>query len=65
MGTPQMQAKLSIPSTTVDGVIVPVLNEPVGNPGAVLNMNMSAHLSTFIKSANYHLRNIGKKISQY
>ena len=62
MGTPQMRAKISIPSITVNGVIVPVLNEPVGNLGAVFdpNMNMSAHVSKGIKSANYHLRNIGK-----
>ena len=62
MGTPQMRAKISIPSITVNGVIVPVLNEPVGNLGAVFdpNMNMSAHISKVIKSANYHLRNIGK-----
>ena len=62
MGTPKMRAKISIPSITVNGVIVPVLNEPVGNLGAVFdpNMNMSAHVSKGIKSANYHLRNIGK-----
>ena len=38
------------------------VNEPVGNLGAVFdpNMNMSAHVSKGIKSANYHLRNIGK-----
>ena len=62
MGTPQMQAKISIPSIKVNGVIVPVLNEPVGNLGAVFdtNMNMSAHVSKFIKSTNYHLRDIGK-----
>ena len=64
MGIPQMQAKISImiPSITVNGVIVPVLNEPVGNLGAVFdpNMIMSAHVSKYIKSANYHLRNIGK-----
>ena len=62
MGTPQMRAKISIPSITVNGVIVPVLNEPVGNLGAVFdpNMNMSAHVWKNIKSANYHLRNIGK-----
>ena len=57
-----MRAKISIPSITVNGVIVPVFDEPVGNLGAVfdLNMNMSAHVSKVIKSANYHLRNIGK-----
>ena len=53
MGTPQMWAKISIASSTVNGVIVPVLNEPVGNLGAVFDPNMNM-------SAMYHLRNIGK-----
>ena len=52
MGTPQMRAKITIPSTTVNGVVVPVLNDPVGNLGAVV--------SKVIKSANYHFKNIGK-----
>ena len=62
MGTPQMLAKISIPCIIIDDVIVPVLNESVGNLGAVFdtNMNMSAHESKVIKSANYHFRNIGK-----
>ena len=62
MSTPQMRAKISIARITENGVIVPVLNEPVGNLGAVYdtNMNMSAHVSKDIKFANYHLRNIGK-----
>ena len=62
MVTPQMRAIISIPSITVNGVIAPFLNEPVGNLGVVFdpNMNMSAHVSKVIKSANYHLRNIGK-----
>ena len=62
MGIPQMLAKISIPCITIDGVIVPVLNESVGNLGAVFdtNMNMSGHVSKVIKTANYHLRNIGK-----
>ena len=48
-----MRAKIAIPSITVNGVIVPVRNEPVGNVGAVCNpMNMSAHVSKVIKSAN-------------
>ena len=57
-----MQAKISIPSITVNGVIVPVLNEPVGILVAVFdpNMNMSAHVTKVIKSANCYLRNIGK-----
>ena len=43
-------------------MIVPVLNESVGNLGAVFdtNINMSAHVSKVIKTANYHIRNIGK-----
>ena len=45
MGTPQMRAKMSIPSITVNGVIVPKLNEPVRNLGAVFdpNINMSVY----------------------
>ena len=52
MGTPQMRATISLPSTSVNSVIVPVLNEPVGNMGAVCdpNMNTSAHVSKAIKS---------------
>ena len=52
-------------SITLNRVIVPVLSEPVGNLGAVFdpNMNMSAHVSKVIKSANYHVEN--EKISQY
>ena len=50
MGTPQMRTKISNPtcSITVNGVIVPVLNEPVGNQAAVSdpNMNMSQKLSS-------------------
>ena len=62
IGTPQMQAKISFPSITINGVIVPVLNAPVGNLGAIFypNMNMSAHVSKVIKSPKYQLRNIGK-----
>ena len=62
MGIPHMRAKISIPSITVYGVIVSVLNGPVGNLDAVFdpNMNMSAHVSKVMKSANYHIRNVGK-----
>ena len=57
MDTQQMWAKISIPSIIANGVIVPVLNEPVGNLSAVFdpNMNMSARVSKVIKSANYYL----------
>ena len=52
MGTPQMLAKISIPFIAVNGVIVPVLNEPVGNLGAVFdpNINMSAHIQGYFFS---------------
>ena len=40
MGTPQMRPKISIPSITLNGVIVPVLNETVGNLGPVFHSNM-------------------------
>ena len=62
LGTPQQCAKINIPSININGVRVEVLNKPVGNLGAVFdaNMNMSAHVSKVIKSANYHLRNIGR-----
>ena len=50
MGTPQMWAKVSNLSITINGLIV-----PVGNLGAVFdpNMTMSAYVSKVIKSANY------------
>ena len=60
MGTTQMRAKISIPSITVNGVIVPVLNRPVGKLGADPDMNRTAHVSKVIKFANYHFRNIGE-----
>ena len=43
MGTPQMRAKVPIPSITVNGTTVPVNNEPVGNL-VDSNMNMSARV---------------------
>ena len=60
--TPHQRAKVSVPSISVNGEIVPILNKPIGNLGAVFDpsMNMSAHLSKVVKSANYHLRNIGR-----
>ena len=62
MGTLQMRAKISIPSITVNGVIVPVLNEPVGNLGAVFdpNMNMSAHVSKISSLQITTLGTLGK-----
>ena len=51
MGT-QKAGKMSFPSIVIYGVIVPVLNEPVGNLGFVFdpNMNMSVHVSGQISS---------------
>ena len=40
MGTP----KISIPSITVNGVIVPVINEPVGNLSTVFDPNMCLYM---------------------
>ena len=61
-GYPTYTGKNCITSITVNGVIVPVLDESVGNLGTVFdqNTNISAHVSKVIKSANYHLRNNGK-----
>ena len=36
MSIPEIRSKISFPSITLNGVIVPFLNEPVGNMGAVL-----------------------------
>ena len=46
MGTPQMRAKYYILCITLNGVIVPVRYEQVGNLDAVFdpNMNMSDHV---------------------
>ena len=64
MGIPQMRAKISILCNNIKDLIVRVLNEPVGNMGAVFfkqNMTMSAnYISKVIKSADFHLRIIGK-----
>ena len=51
MGTPQMPANVSTPYITINGVTVPVLNEPVANPIFDQYMNMYAHESKVIKSA--------------
>ena len=47
---------------SVNGEIVKILNIPIGNLGSVFDpsMNMAAHVSKAVKSANYHLRNIGR-----
>ena len=60
LGTPKQRAKISHHS--VNGEIVNILNIPIGNLGSVFDpsMNMAAHVSKAVKSANYHLRNIGR-----
>ena len=62
LGTPKQRAKISVPSISVNGEIVKILNIPIGNLGSVFDpsMNMAAHVSKAVKSANYHLRNIGR-----
>ena len=42
--------------------MVKILNIPIHNLGSVLDpsMNMAAHVSKAVKSANYHLRSIGR-----
>ena len=53
---------VSVPSISVNGEIVKILNIPISNLGSVFDpsMNMAAHVSTAVRSANYHLRNIGR-----
>ena len=53
---------ISVPSISVNGEIVKILNIPIGNLGSVFDpsMNMAAHVSKAVKSANYYLRNIGR-----
>ena len=62
LGTPKQRAKISVPSISVNGEIVKILNIPIGNLGSVFDpsMNMAAHVSKAVKSANYYLRNIGR-----
>ena len=66
LGTPKQGAKISVPSIYVNGEIVKILNIPIGNLGSVfdLSMNMAAHVSKAVKSANYHLQNI-RRIRKY
>ena len=62
LGTPKQRAKLSVPSISVNGEIVKILNIPIGNLGSVFDpsMNMAAHMSKAVKSANYYLQNSGR-----
>ena len=47
LGTPKQQAKISVPSISINGEIVKILNIPIGNLGSVFDpsMNMAAHVS--------------------
>ena len=51
--TPKQRAKISVPSISVNGEIVKILNIPIGNLGCVFDpsMNMAAHVSKAVKSA--------------
>ena len=62
LGTPKQRSKISVPSISVNAEIVKILNIPISNLGSVFDpsMNMAAHVSKAVKSANYHLRNIGR-----
>ena len=62
LGTLKQRAKISVPSISVNGEIVKILNIPIVNLGSVFDpsMNMAAHVSKAVKSANYNLRNIGR-----
>ena len=62
LGTPKQQANISVLSISVNGEIVKILNILIGILGSVFDpsMNMAAYVSKAVKSANYHLRNIGR-----
>ena len=61
LGNPKQRAKISMPTISVNGEIVKIFNIPIDNLGCFdPSMNLAAHVSTAVKSANYHLRNIGK-----
>ena len=66
LGTPKQRAKIYVPSMSVNGEIVKILNIPIGNLGSVFDsiINMAAQLSKAVKSANYHLRKI-RRIKKY
>ena len=61
LGTPKQRAKISVPSISINGENVKILNLLIGNLGSVFDpsMNMAAHVSKAVESANYHLRKIG------
>ena len=58
LGTPKQLAKISVGRISVNGEIVKIPNIPLGNLGSVFDpsMNMAAHVSKAVKSANYHIR---------
>ena len=68
MGTPKMRANTYIHTITINSLILPVLNDLVGNRCAVFepNMNMCAHV---LNASVMQITTIGtlenKKISQY
>ena len=58
MGTPQMRAKISFLNITLNGVIEPVLNEPVGNLGAIFDLNMNC-LHMYQKLSSLQITTLG------
>ena len=62
LGTPKQRAKIYVPYISVNGEIAKILNITIGNLGSVFDpsMNMAAHVTKAVTSANYHLRNIGR-----
>ena len=64
--TPKQRAKIFVPSISVNGEIVKILNIPIDNLGSVFDpsINMAAHVSKAVKSTNYHLQNI-RRIRKY
>ena len=62
LGTPKQRAKISVPSISVNGEIVKILNISIGNLGSVFDpsMNIAAQFSKAVQSANYQIRNIDR-----
>ena len=62
LGTDQRVGAAGIRSLHIGGIDISVSATPIGNLGSVLDsrLDMSAQISKTVRSASYHLRNIGK-----
>lgn len=62
LGTHQMLSKSPVSSISVAGTMVAVQSKPVKNLGVMFDqsLTMSAHVTSVVRSATYHLRNIGR-----